>query len=278
MVDISLIVEIIQFMYKIPSMLLMILSIYVMIKEIKNKNVNFNTQFYIIIVCKLINEIIFVITNFIFFKLPKWGFYNSFLENNNWTATTFYILVTQQATFMFLITLLISINRCIAVKYPLLYNSYFSKSKVIFILLSFIILSTIVGLGNILFNARYIKTDPYGYFAPSLISKNEIYYQIFYQMVLFGIISIVTCIFNVVAILTLKKHNQIGKKHKKELYYIVYSIFVFITLLLVEAFFVCTFIAVKYEIQFFIHTIYFLHVVALDLTIVGDFYFLIYSW
>uniref|UniRef100_A0A0N5C026 Serpentine receptor class gamma n=1 Tax=Strongyloides papillosus TaxID=174720 RepID=A0A0N5C026_STREA len=277
MVDISLIVEIIQFMYKIPSVLLMILSIYVIIKEIKNKNVNFNTKFYIMIVCKLINEIIFVITIFIFFKLPKWGFYNNFMENNNWTATTFYILVTQQTTFMFLITLLISINRYIAVKYPLSYKIYFSKSKIFIILLSFIVLSTIIGLGNILFNARYIKSDLYGYFAPSLKSKNEIYYQIFYLIILFGIISIVTCIFNVVAILTMKKHNQIGNKYKKELYYIIYSIFIFITLLFVETFFVCTFIAVKYEIKFFTNANYFLYVVTFDLTSVGDFYFLIYS-
>uniref|UniRef100_A0A0N5BC95 Serpentine receptor class gamma n=1 Tax=Strongyloides papillosus TaxID=174720 RepID=A0A0N5BC95_STREA len=251
----------------------------VIIKEIKNKNVNFNKQFYIIIVCKLTNEIIYIITIFTFVKLPKWGFYSNFLENNNWTATTFsYILATQQTTFMFFITLLISINRYIAIKYLLLYKIYFSKSKIVIILLSFIILSTMIGLGNTPFNAKYEKLELYGYFIPIFKSKNVIYYHIFYQIFLFGIIYIATCIFNIMAILTLKKHKQIGNKYKKELYYIIYSIFTFITLFIVEVFFVCNIIRVKYEIKSFANVIYFLHTVAFDLTTVGDFYFLIYSW
>uniref|UniRef100_A0A0N5CI13 Serpentine receptor class gamma n=1 Tax=Strongyloides papillosus TaxID=174720 RepID=A0A0N5CI13_STREA len=278
MVDINLIVEIIQLIYKIPSMLLMTLTTYAIIKEIKNKNAYFNKQFYTIIVCKLTNEIIFVMTIFIFFKLPKWGFYNNFLENNDWTATIFYILAAQQTTFMFLITLLISVNRYIAVKYPLLYKLYFSKAKIVFVLLSFIMLSTMIGLGNIFFDARYKKSDLFGYLTPTLKSKNLIYYQMFGQIFLLGNISIATFAFNVMAILALKKLNKINNKFKKQFYYIIYSIFTFITLLFVEAFFACRFIAVKYEIRSFARIIYFLQIVAFDLTSVGDFYFLIYSW
>uniref|UniRef100_A0A0N5CHK8 Serpentine receptor class gamma n=1 Tax=Strongyloides papillosus TaxID=174720 RepID=A0A0N5CHK8_STREA len=275
MVNVILVADIIQLMYKIPSMLLMILSIYVIIKEIKNKNVRFNKQFYIIIVCKLVNEIIFIITTFIFYKLPRLGFFNNFFKNNNWTATLSYLLAAQQTTFMFLITLLTSVNRYIAVKYPVSYNLYFSKSKIIMMSLTFIILSTIIGLGNIFFNAEYKEFDLFGYFFPFFISKNVIYYQFFYTIILFGIISIATCIFNAMSIFALKKHNQIDKKFKRELYYIIYSIFIFITLLVVEAFFVCRFIGVKYEIKLFVHIQNLLHFVAFDLSSVGDFYFLI---
>uniref|UniRef100_A0A0N5BE20 Serpentine receptor class gamma n=1 Tax=Strongyloides papillosus TaxID=174720 RepID=A0A0N5BE20_STREA len=278
MVEIILVIDIVQLIYKIPSTLLMIMSIYVTIKEIRNKNVYFNTQFYIIIVCKLTNEIAFIVTVFIFLKLPKWGFYNNFLRNNNWTATTFYILATQQTTFMFFITLLISINRYIAVKYPLSYKIYFSKSKIVITLLSFIILSTMIELGNIYFDANYKKSYLFVYFVPIFKSKDEIYYQIFYKLFLFGIISIATCIFNLMAILTLKRLNHIGRRFKRDLYYTVYSIFIFLTLIFVEAFFICGFIAVKYEIKSFVYLSYFLHIVAFDLTSVGDFYFLIYSW
>uniref|UniRef100_A0A0N5B8U8 Serpentine receptor class gamma n=1 Tax=Strongyloides papillosus TaxID=174720 RepID=A0A0N5B8U8_STREA len=271
------VLEIIQLTYKIPSMLLMVLSIYVIIKEIKNKNVHFNKQFYLIIVCKLSNEIIYNLNVFIFFKLPLWGFYNNLMEKNDWMATLFYILATQQTTFMFLITFLVSINRYIAVKYPLLYKFYFLKSKIVTILLSFTILSTIIGLGNIFFNAKYIKINLFDYIIPLFKSKNAIYYQIFYQIFLFGFISIGTCTFNVIAILALKKHNKIGNKYKKELYHTIYSIFIFITLFFVEIFNVCKIIAIKYEIMFIINITYFLHNVAIDLTSVGDFYFLIYS-
>uniref|UniRef100_A0A0K0G5I1 Serpentine receptor class gamma n=1 Tax=Strongyloides venezuelensis TaxID=75913 RepID=A0A0K0G5I1_STRVS len=278
MVDINFIVEIIQLIYKIPSVLLMILSIYVIIKEIKYKNNLFNKQFYIIIVFKLTNEIAFNTNMFVFFILPKWGFYNKFLENHAWTATVFNILATQQTTFMFLITLLISINRYIGVKYPFSYELYFSKPKIVIILLSSIILSLVLGFGNIFFDLRYQKSNFFGYFTPSLKTKKELYYQYLYLVILFGLISIITCIFNVMAILTLKKVNKIGSQYKKEIYFIVYSIFIFITLLFVEAFFVVTFIGVKYQINFFIPIIYFLNIVAFDLTSVGDFYFLIYSW
>uniref|UniRef100_A0A0N5C0C4 Serpentine receptor class gamma n=1 Tax=Strongyloides papillosus TaxID=174720 RepID=A0A0N5C0C4_STREA len=278
MFDIVSCVEIIQLIYKIPSMLLMMLTIYVIIKEIKNKNVYFNKQFYTIIVCKLINEIIFIINIYVFTIIPKWGFYNHFLENNNWTAGIFLSLASQQTTFMFFITLLISINRYVAVKYPLSYKIYFSKSKIVVILLSSIMLSTMFGLVNISFKPRYIKYPLYGYIVPYLQSKDVIYYQVFCQIFLFGIISITTCTLNVIAILTLKKHNLIGNKYKKELHYTTYSIFVFITLFLIEAFFVCRFITVNYAIKFFSYIANFLHVVAFDLTYIGNFYFLLYSW
>uniref|UniRef100_A0A0N5BXZ7 Serpentine receptor class gamma n=1 Tax=Strongyloides papillosus TaxID=174720 RepID=A0A0N5BXZ7_STREA len=279
MVYVTVVVDIIQLIYKIPSMLLMILSIYVIIKEIKNKNVHFNKQFYTIIVCKLTNEIAYTMTVYFLFRFPKWGFYNNFMENNDWTASIFHVLATQQTTFMFFITLLISINRCIAVKYPLSYKLYFSKSKIVFIILLFsIVLSTIIGLGNIFFNPTYKKSDLFGYFIPIFKSKNIIYYQIFYTIFLFGLISIATCTFNVMAILSLKKHNIIGNKYKKELCYVIYSIFIFVTLLFVEAFFVCNMIARKYEIKSFSHIVYFLHLVAFDLSSFGDFYFLIYIW
>uniref|UniRef100_A0A0N5BZ38 Serpentine receptor class gamma n=1 Tax=Strongyloides papillosus TaxID=174720 RepID=A0A0N5BZ38_STREA len=272
------VLDIIQLTYKIPSMLLMVLSIYVIIKEIKSRNVNFNTQFYIIIVCKLSNEVIYNINIFLFFKLPKWGCFNNFMKENNWMATFFYILATQQIAFIFLITLLISINRYIAVKYPLLYNLYFLKSKIVVILLFFITLSTLIGLGNISFNARFDKFESSDHILPSFQSKNAIYYQIFYQIFLFGIISIATCAFNTMAILTLRKLNKNGTKYKKELYYIIYSIFIFLTLLLVQAFYVFNILAELYKIRFFINIIHFHHILAFDLTSIGDFYFLIYSW
>uniref|UniRef100_A0A0N5C5H3 Serpentine receptor class gamma n=1 Tax=Strongyloides papillosus TaxID=174720 RepID=A0A0N5C5H3_STREA len=277
MVDVILAVDIIQLLYKIPSMLLMMLSIYVIIKEIKNKNNHFNKQFYTIIVCKLTNEIFYIITIFTFIKLPKWGFYNDFLENNNWTATIFYVLLAQQTTFMFLITLLISVNRYIAIKYPLSYQIYFSKSKILLTLLTFIILSTIIGVGNILFNARYKKVDLFVYIVPAFKFKNEVYYQHFYKIFLFGIISIATCTFNVMAILILKKHNLIANNYKRELYYIIYSVFIFITLFTVEAFFVFRLIHMIYQTKLFFYISNFLHVVAFDSTTIGDFYFLIYS-
>uniref|UniRef100_A0A0N5B786 Serpentine receptor class gamma n=1 Tax=Strongyloides papillosus TaxID=174720 RepID=A0A0N5B786_STREA len=278
MISVFLVVDIIQLTYKIPSMLLMILSLYIIIKKIKNKNVHFNKQFYTIIVCKIINEIVYIITIFIFIKLPKWRFFDNFWENNYWAATIFLILTTQQATFMFLITLLTSINRYIAVKYPLSYKIFFSKSKIIIVLLFFIILSTMIGLGNIPFNPTYKKSNIFNCFAPTLKSKNVIYYQIFYTVFLFGIISIATCTFNAMAIKTLKKHNQVGNKYKKELYYVKYSIFIFITLFIVEAFFFCRLTALIYGTKSFLYIMYFLHIVAFDLTSVGDFYFLIYSW
>uniref|UniRef100_A0A0K0F421 Serpentine receptor class gamma n=1 Tax=Strongyloides venezuelensis TaxID=75913 RepID=A0A0K0F421_STRVS len=198
------------------------------------------------------------------------------MENNDWTATTFYVIAAQQTLFMFLITLLISINRYIAVKYPLSYEHHFSKSKIIIILLCFIILSTMIGLGNIFLNPRYKKSGLYDYFIPYLESKNVIYYQIFCHFFIYGTISIATCIFNVMTVLTLKKHNKTNNKSKGNLNYIKYSIFIFITLFIVETFFICEFIALNNEIKFLSYIAIFLYFVGFDLTSVGDFYFLIY--
>uniref|UniRef100_A0A0K0G5S3 Serpentine receptor class gamma n=1 Tax=Strongyloides venezuelensis TaxID=75913 RepID=A0A0K0G5S3_STRVS len=112
---------------------------------------------------------------------------------------------------------------------------------------------------------------------PYFTSRSITYYQIFYTIGLFGTISIATCIFNVKAILKLKKHNQMSSTYKRELFNIIYSIFIFITLSCVEAFYVCRVIVVQYEINLLVPILYFLHILAFDLTSVGDFYFLIYS-
>uniref|UniRef100_A0A0K0G1J8 Serpentine receptor class gamma n=1 Tax=Strongyloides venezuelensis TaxID=75913 RepID=A0A0K0G1J8_STRVS len=198
------------------------------------------------------------------------------MENNNWTATVFYVIVSQQTTFMFLVTLLISINRYIAVKYPLSYKYHFSRSKITIILLCFIILSTMIGLRHISLNAKYKKSGLYDFFTPSLEFENVIYNRIICHFFIYGTISIATCIFNVMAVLTLKKQNKADNKSKSNLKYIKYSIFIFITLFIVETFFICKFIALNNGIKFFSYITIFLFVVGFDLTSVGDFYFLIY--
>uniref|UniRef100_A0A0K0FSN2 RNA-directed DNA polymerase n=1 Tax=Strongyloides venezuelensis TaxID=75913 RepID=A0A0K0FSN2_STRVS len=65
-----------------------------------------------------------------------------------------------------------------------------------------------IGLGNIFLNPRYKKSGFYDFFTPYLESKNEIYYQIVCRVFLYGTISIVTCILNVMAVLSLKKQNK----------------------------------------------------------------------
>uniref|UniRef100_A0A0N5B930 Serpentine receptor class gamma n=1 Tax=Strongyloides papillosus TaxID=174720 RepID=A0A0N5B930_STREA len=277
MVSAIFVSEIIQLIYKIPSVLLMILSIYVILKEIKKKNVHFNNQFYFIIVCKLVNEINFIITQYILFKLPIFGFLNNFLEENDWTARLFFVLAAQQTSFMFLITLLISINRYLAVKYPIKYKRYFSKANMIKILLFFVIISTLVGLGNIFFKAAYGIKHTFDSFVPQFTTKKVVYYKIFYTIFLYGIISIATCIFNIKATLELKKHKQIVSYYKKELIFIIYSIFIFITLSTVEFFFVIRIIDIQYGISsLYYYVFYFFNIISFDLTSFGDYYFLIF--
>uniref|UniRef100_A0A0K0G5T0 Serpentine receptor class gamma n=1 Tax=Strongyloides venezuelensis TaxID=75913 RepID=A0A0K0G5T0_STRVS len=136
-----------------------------------------------------------------------------------------------------------------------------------------------IGLGNIFFHPGYGNYELFNYFMPLFKSKTEIYYQLLYRIFLFGIISIATCTFNVLAISTLKKHNQNSTNNniKKEQYYVIYSIFLFKTLSIVQAYFIDRFIAEKYEIKSFYLTSYFFYIVGFDLTSVGDFYFIIYS-
>uniref|UniRef100_A0A0N5BGP9 Serpentine receptor class gamma n=1 Tax=Strongyloides papillosus TaxID=174720 RepID=A0A0N5BGP9_STREA len=216
-------------------------------------------------------------TNIIFLKLPKLGFYLKFLEKNNWMADVFYVLFGQETTFMFLITLLFSINRYIAVDYPTKYKHYFSKTNMIKILVIFLFLSASIGIGNFFFHPSYKINNSFGFFVPSFASTNITYYQVFYTICLFGIISITTCILNVKAILRLREQRQFSNNFKAQLFYIRYSIFIFITLACVEAFYICRVIVVQYEIHLLAPIPYFLHILAFDLTSIGDFYFLIYS-
>uniref|UniRef100_A0A0K0G617 Serpentine receptor class gamma n=1 Tax=Strongyloides venezuelensis TaxID=75913 RepID=A0A0K0G617_STRVS len=178
---------------------------------------------------------------------------------------------------MFLITLLISINRFIGVQYPTKYQLYFSKLNRIKIIIFFLILSTLIGLGTIAFKPTYRMFEFADAFVPYFTNKNVVYYQIFYTLFLFGTISIATCIFNLKAILELKKHKKNVTNYKKETIYIIYSIFVFIALLIIETFFVFRFIAAQYEINSFKYMIYFCIAIGFDLTSVGDYYFLIFT-
>uniref|UniRef100_A0A0K0EU15 Serpentine receptor class gamma n=1 Tax=Strongyloides venezuelensis TaxID=75913 RepID=A0A0K0EU15_STRVS len=277
MVDMIFLAEMTQLIYKIPSTFLMILSVYVISKEIRKKNVHFNKQFYSIIVCKLVNEIFYIITYYLLVKLPKWGLLNNFLEKNNWVAKLFYVLTIQQTTFMFLITFLISINRCVAIKYPAKYKCYFSKSNMITTITLFIMLSTLIGFGSIPLNPAYGLFSFIGIFIPYSTSKNVIYYQMFCYTFFFGTISITTCTLNVLAILELKKHKYFVNYYKREIVYIIYSIFIFITLSIVEAFSLIKIIAEQYEIHLLYYIFFCFQIWAFDLPFLGDFYFLIYS-
>uniref|UniRef100_A0A0N5BJI6 Serpentine receptor class gamma n=1 Tax=Strongyloides papillosus TaxID=174720 RepID=A0A0N5BJI6_STREA len=277
MVDIIIATNMIQFIYKIPAIFLMILSVFVILKEIRRKNVRFNKQFYAIIVCKMVNDICYMITYYTLYKIPQYGFFNEFFKENDYIATLFYVLAALHTTFMFLITLLISINRYVAVKYPTKYEQYFSKSNRIKIIIFFIILSTFIGLGTIPFKAVYRIFNFADLFIPYFRSKNVIYYQIFYTIVLYGTISIATCIFNIKAILELKKLKKISKNYKKEARYIIYSVFVFITLATIEVFYVLRLISAQYEISSIRYIIHFCIVIGFDLISVGDYYFLIFT-
>uniref|UniRef100_A0A0N5B929 Serpentine receptor class gamma n=1 Tax=Strongyloides papillosus TaxID=174720 RepID=A0A0N5B929_STREA len=273
MVDIILVTDIIQFIYKIPTIFLMILSVYLILKEVKKKNVHFNKQFYTLVVFKLLNDVYFIITNYALFKIPRLGFFKNFFEKNDWIAALYYVLSAQQTMFMFLITFLVSINRYVAVKYPTKYQRYFSKSKRIKILIFFIVLSTLIGLGNIPFKPEYRMFDFAGAFIPYFTLKEVIYYQMFYTVFLFGILSIATCIFNAKAIFELRKHKQIAGYYKKETYNILYSIFIFITLSIVETFY----ISILYKINSLRYIFHFIIVIGFDLSSVGDYYFLIFT-
>uniref|UniRef100_A0A0N5B932 Serpentine receptor class gamma n=1 Tax=Strongyloides papillosus TaxID=174720 RepID=A0A0N5B932_STREA len=255
----------------------MILSVYVILKEIRKNNVHLNKQFFLIIVYKLVNEIIFIITYYVLIKLPKFGFFKNFFEENNWVARLFHVLAVQQTIFMFLITLLVSVNRYVAVIYPTKYNYYFSKSNMTKVLVFFIMLSTLIGLGTIPFKPIYGSFDFAGAFIPYFTLKEVIYYQIFYTVFLFGTLSIATCFFNIKAILELKKHKNIVNYYKREIIYIMYSIFIFTTLSLVEAICVIKVVAMQYNINILFYITVHYYIWAFDLPSLGDFYFLIYS-
>uniref|UniRef100_A0A0K0G5B0 Serpentine receptor class gamma n=1 Tax=Strongyloides venezuelensis TaxID=75913 RepID=A0A0K0G5B0_STRVS len=277
MVDIMLVSDIIQFIYKVPTASLMILSVYVIIKEIRRKNVQFKKQFYTLVLCKLSNDVCFIITYYALFKIPRLGYFKTFFEKNDWIAALYVVLAVLQITFMFLITFLVSINRYVAVRYPTKYQRYFSKSNKVTILFFFIILSTLIGLGTIPFKPKYRTFDLVGLFIPYFTLKEVSYYQIFYTIFLYGTLLIATCIFNVMAILELKKHKQIAGYLNKKRIYIIYSIFIFITLSIVEAFFIIRIIATQYKINSLRYIIHFFIVIGFDLTSIGDYYFLIFT-
>uniref|UniRef100_A0A0K0G618 Serpentine receptor class gamma n=1 Tax=Strongyloides venezuelensis TaxID=75913 RepID=A0A0K0G618_STRVS len=193
-------------------------------------------------------------------------------------AYLFYVLAMQQLTFMFLIAFIVSFNRYVSVKHPTQYNSRFSKSNMLKILTFFIIFSTLMGLGCILFKPIYGVSDFSGSFLPYFRSKNVVYYKIFFIPFIFGTVTITTCIFNVMAILELKKYSYNFNYYKSEIVYITYSIFIFITLSLVEAFFVINVIGWQHKnLTFLLFIFIYYKCWAFDVPSILDFYFLIYS-
>uniref|UniRef100_A0A0N5BP37 Serpentine receptor class gamma n=1 Tax=Strongyloides papillosus TaxID=174720 RepID=A0A0N5BP37_STREA len=279
MMRISVFIEIIQIVYTIPTTLLMILTIFVIMKEIRRKNNYFNRQFYLIIVCKLINDIAYVLTKVIFFKLPKLGYFHAFLLKNNWVAAMYSVLTTMQTTLIYLMTLLISLNRYIALKYPITYKYYFSTSNMTQLLIFCTLLSTLTGIGTAFYPSTYGIQLVAGYFMPFYTNRKVFYYLVVNTIILYGVIFFGTCVFNVLAIVELIKHKKLcinSNKNKRESMHIIYSIFVFITLAFIEAFFIFRILGMVLDSAFFEALGQFLLIWVFDITSIGDFYFLIF--
>uniref|UniRef100_A0A0K0FJH9 Serpentine receptor class gamma n=1 Tax=Strongyloides venezuelensis TaxID=75913 RepID=A0A0K0FJH9_STRVS len=144
-------------------------------------------------------------------------------------------------------------------------------------LVLFILLSVLIGIGTIPFQPSYKKFDLVDLFVPYYKNEKFIYYQIFYSIFLFGIIFIAICTFNILVILKLMEHRETGNKYKKDSIYIANSIFVFISLTFAEASFVCRLIVAHYQSKLLFYLCIFLYNLAFDLTSIGDFYFLIFT-
>uniref|UniRef100_A0A913IBI8 Serpentine receptor class gamma n=1 Tax=Strongyloides stercoralis TaxID=6248 RepID=A0A913IBI8_STRER len=201
------------FIINVFSFFLYILILIFIGSGIKKKDKFYSSGFYKLIIFNGILDLIFIVEEYITFKIPQIGFFENFYINifpKYLISGICYTYSIAQTIFSSLTGITITLNRFIAIKYPTKYNYIWSSWRLILLCTWPLLISVPV------FIIFYKKELEYG-----LISNGSItvYYKDFYLnhliwQILVIIHSIGLCInitLNVILIYTIKTSDILGK-------------------------------------------------------------------
>uniref|UniRef100_A0A0K0F0J5 G_PROTEIN_RECEP_F1_2 domain-containing protein n=1 Tax=Strongyloides venezuelensis TaxID=75913 RepID=A0A0K0F0J5_STRVS len=218
--------QLVQLIYTIPlTIFYYYFTILLTYKIIIKKDSYFNNGFYPLILLKSYADLIDITNSFISIRFPRWNVASQFFLQITWLPYLFYMEICITYNAMLFCSLLTSLNRFVAIKYPLKYGYWFSSRMLkvyIFITLSI----------GIIFGCIVLTYHPYyqwsngaqGYFV-SFKNKNVGIFTVCYTFILYLPCAVLAISLNVITAFELKKYrNKLSINVKKELPLFFYSI------------------------------------------------------
>uniref|UniRef100_A0A0N4ZCR4 7TM_GPCR_Srx domain-containing protein n=1 Tax=Parastrongyloides trichosuri TaxID=131310 RepID=A0A0N4ZCR4_PARTI len=282
--------DLLTLIYILPTLSFMIIVAQQSILKIVKSDVIFCNEFYPIVCLRTINDILYHVAIFVFIKLPKWGLVCDLFKKYKIMAKICFFIGAFCVCETFLYTFFVSVIRFAAIKHPISYQTMFSYGTIKKIIIFMIIFGASLSAITIFYDSCYVFNEENIIIVPIFLNSNIIYFQIIYSIFIYGTLIVASLCLNVLSVYTLclrRKRRQCI--NKIEVLYATYSIFTFLTSLLMEFYFVMRIIGNASNVNTSLIAQANLNLLWIgDIISFGDFYFLlitssyirnlIYSW
>uniref|UniRef100_A0AC35TJH3 Serpentine receptor class gamma n=1 Tax=Rhabditophanes sp. KR3021 TaxID=114890 RepID=A0AC35TJH3_9BILA len=231
--------QLVQIAYAIPSTILYIaMTIFLGIKMYQ-KSPALSNQFFPFIMFKACVDISYQVLGWATIRLPQYNFFRNFFLTNHWFSKILYIITGVQFCLMFECVFIVALNRYIAIGYSLQYVVVFSPRNVKIMALIMLLISGCVGVGISMFTTEFRSTSDNSSVVAVYTQPGIVYYQLFYSVILYGTLMILSLIMNVTTIMRLYKRNSKTNHHysKADYYMTIHSALSFMGSLLLESYF-----------------------------------------
>ncbi|CEF71423.1 GPCR, rhodopsin-like, 7TM domain and 7TM GPCR, serpentine receptor class v (Srv) family-containing protein [Strongyloides ratti] len=136
-------------------------------------------------------------------------------------------------------SLVLSVIRYLAVKYPTKYHRIVNVKMTIKVILGMIIFDLIIALGTLFFPSSYKYFSKSNSIIASYDTQNVAYYILFYGVIINGIIVITSLFLNILNwYIIYKKKNKKLIKNRTDVLFAVYTFIVFVSTLLYHIFYI----------------------------------------
>uniref|UniRef100_A0A0K0F468 Serpentine receptor class gamma n=1 Tax=Strongyloides venezuelensis TaxID=75913 RepID=A0A0K0F468_STRVS len=231
-------IDIIQLSYFVPSLVLLIIFVIRLTNEILiKKNPTYNNNFFPLILFKSYSDIILLLTIFICGRVARMNILENFYEDKDGIAAYYYVINALCNTVTYGISLLSSFNTFIALNYPLLYDTWFSKKNILIYLVIIFLVGSIYGIGFIFFYPHYLYVESLEGYYIKFKSLYIPYYILAYSVIVVYPIAILVIIMNTISTVKFTKYyKKINAKNSQNVLMFIYTLVIFFTYLIVVAY------------------------------------------
>uniref|UniRef100_A0A0K0G635 Serpentine receptor class gamma n=1 Tax=Strongyloides venezuelensis TaxID=75913 RepID=A0A0K0G635_STRVS len=161
----------------------------------------------------------------------------NFYEDKDGIAAYYYFINGLCNTVTYGISLLSSFNTFIALNYPLLFDTWFSKKKISIYLVIIFLVGLIYGIGFIFFYPYYLYVQSLEGYYIKFKSLYVPYYILAYSIIVVYPIAILVVIMNTISTVKITKYyKKINAKNSQNVLMFIYTIVIFFTYLIVVAY------------------------------------------
>uniref|UniRef100_A0A0N5B4Q6 G_PROTEIN_RECEP_F1_2 domain-containing protein n=1 Tax=Strongyloides papillosus TaxID=174720 RepID=A0A0N5B4Q6_STREA len=231
-------VDIIQFSYFVPSIILLIIFVIRLTNEmIIKRNPIYNNNFFPLILFKSYSDIILMISMFFCSRAARMNIMGDFYKENDGIAIYYYIIFEICYTNIYGVSLLSGLNTFIALVYPLRYNTWFSKKKIVVSLTITFFVGSIYGIAIAFFHPYYRYSESIKGYIITFKSVDVIYCAIAFSIVINIPIFALSTIMNIISSVKFAKYYKtMNVKNSQNVSMFVYTIISFFTYLIVVAY------------------------------------------